>query len=105
MIDPKHFEKILLDWRAQLQQRLHDIENELDQPTDPDVEERATEREGDEVLEGVGQAGLNELRAIEAALERIEDGTYGQCISCGDDISMERLTAVPYAVKCRTCAT
>jgi RNA polymerase-binding transcription factor DksA len=104
MIEPKQFEKILLDRRTQLQQRLHNIEIELDQPGDPDVEERATEREGDEVLEGVGQAGLNELRAIDAALKRIEDGTYGQCISCGGNISVQRLTAVPYAVKCRTCA-
>jgi len=104
MTDVKYFEKILRDQRAQLQQRLQHIEHELDQPGDPDAEERATEREGDEVLEGVGQAGLNEIRGIDAALKRIEEGTYGECISCGDDISEERLKAVPYAVTCRKCA-
>lgn len=105
MVDVKHFETVLRERRAQLKQRLQDIEHELDQPTDPDAEERATERENDEVLEGVGQAGLKELRSIDAALQRIEDGVYGQCLTCGEEISEERLGAVPYALRCRACAT
>jgi RNA polymerase-binding protein DksA len=105
MVDVKHFETVLRERRAQLKQRLQDIEQELDQPTDPDAEERATERENDEVLEGVGQAGLKELRSIDAALQRIEDGVYGQCLTCGEGISEERLGAVPYALRCRNCAT
>ncbi len=40
------------------------------------------------------------LTEIEAALARIEDGTYGRCTACGRQISTERLEAVPYATLC-----
>jgi RNA polymerase-binding transcription factor DksA len=95
MLDLTYFEQMLRSHRKELLQRLEGIEHELDKPADPDAEERATEREGDEVLEGVGLAGLSEIRGIDAALKRIEDGTYGVCVSCGEDISEDRLKAVP----------
>lgn len=44
------------------------------------------------------------LLEVEAALERIEQGTYGQCVNCGRTISMERLKALPYARYCYCCA-
>jgi RNA polymerase-binding protein DksA len=40
------------------------------------------------------------LREIEAALERMENGTYGTCVECGREIDAERLEAVPYATLC-----
>jgi RNA polymerase-binding transcription factor len=40
------------------------------------------------------------LNEIEAALARIDDGTYGQCTRCGRPIDPERLEAVPYATLC-----
>ncbi|MBF9030513.1 TraR/DksA family transcriptional regulator [Rhodobacterales bacterium HKCCE3408] len=89
---------------TELRTRLKLLEHSLDQPMDRDVEERSVEREDDEMLEELGQAGLQEIEAIEAALARIEDGTYGICVSCGEQISPERLEAVPYAALCRTCA-
>jgi len=105
MVDLTYFEQKLRSHRKELERRLDVIEHELDKPADPDAEERATEREGDEVLEGVGQVGLNEILAIDSALKRIEDGTFGVCMSCGEGISEERLKAVPYAAKCRNCAS
>ena len=68
-----------------------------------DDEDRATEREDDEVMEQMGNAGLEELRAIEAALARIEDGIYGVCVSCGEPISAARLDVMPTAAKYRHC--
>jgi DnaK suppressor protein len=44
------------------------------------------------------------LGAIELALERIEDGTYGQCDECGVRIPKARLNAIPYAAVCVKCA-
>ena len=44
------------------------------------------------------------LEAIEAALERVEDGTYGICIDCGNKITKPRLQAIPYTPYCITCA-
>ena len=45
------------------------------------------------------------LASIEAALERVEDGTYGQCEECGARIPKARLTAIPYATMCVKCAS
>ncbi len=44
------------------------------------------------------------LLAIESALERIEDGTYGQCEECGVKIPKARLNAIPFAPLCVKCA-
>lgn len=104
MKDVAHYERLLRGRLRELQERLSGVETELDQPPDPDAEERASEREGDEVLEGLGNAGLAEIRMIEAALDRIADGTFGECVACGEPIAEERLQAVPHAARCRYCA-
>lgn len=44
-------------------------------------------------------------RAIAAALERIEQGTFGRCQRCGGWIGRERLDALPYAAYCIDCET
>lgn len=104
MVDLGKFEKRLIARLNELNSRLEAIEDDLDEPADPDAEERATEREGDEVLESLGNAGLMEIRMIQAALARIKDGTFGICVNCGEDISEERLELVPHAPRCRHCA-
>jgi RNA polymerase-binding protein DksA len=43
------------------------------------------------------------LKAIDAALERIEEGTYGTCVTCGRPIGEERLEARPWADQCIDC--
>ena len=43
------------------------------------------------------------LRAIDGALQRIEEGTFGTCETCGQPISEERLEAIPYATQCIDC--
>lgn len=90
---------------ADLQGRMGAIELELDSHNAQDWEELATEREGDEVLEGMGLSAQAEIRAIHAALGRIKSGEYGYCVKCGDKIAEERLDLLPYAPLCRTCAT
>lgn len=45
------------------------------------------------------------LDAIEAALERIEDGTFGECEECEGRIPKMRLNAIPYAPMCVKCAS
>ncbi|MFN4130563.1 MAG: TraR/DksA family transcriptional regulator [Paracoccaceae bacterium] len=94
----------LLNRRAALTDRMTSIEAELDSHQNRDWEELATERETDEVLEGLGQAALSELQMIDAALVRVEEGIYGQCAKCGGDISDERLDVLPFTPLCRDCA-
>jgi DnaK suppressor protein len=44
------------------------------------------------------------LDDVNAALDRLADGTFGQCEECGGSISEERLNAIPYAPLCVRCA-
>ena len=46
---------------------------------------------------------LQELRALDAALKCIDDGSYGQCTDCGGDIVFERLLAQLAALRCMSC--
>jgi RNA polymerase-binding protein DksA len=45
------------------------------------------------------------LEEISAALDRMEQGTYGRCENCGQEIGKERLRAVPYTRLCINCAS
>ncbi len=43
------------------------------------------------------------LNKINEALSRLEDGTYGHCFECGEEIAQPRLRALPFAVRCKDC--
>ena len=43
------------------------------------------------------------LAAVEAAIQRLDDGTYGRCLRCGEPIASERLAALPWAAHCIGC--
>jgi RNA polymerase-binding transcription factor DksA len=89
--------------KSELEARLRRIDDQLDAPPSSDVSEHAAEIEDEEVMQGVGQAGLAELKAIDAALVRLEKGTYGICVRCDGPISEARLNAVPHAALCEDC--
>jgi RNA polymerase-binding protein DksA len=48
---------------------------------------------------------IRELREVEAALARMDDGTYGDCSRCGEEIGFPRLQAYPTAIRCIRCQT
>lgn len=60
-----------------------------------------------DVISDTGNAELSrdleELRALEAARERFDRGSYGTCTDCGSDIEYERLLAQPAALRCLEC--
>ncbi|MDV7143510.1 TraR/DksA C4-type zinc finger protein [Tropicimonas sp. TH_r6] len=87
-----------------LEEKLFEIGAELDSHQSRDWEELAIERETDEVLEGEGRAGKVEMAAIRAALVRIDENTYGDCVQCGDDIAEARLDLLPFTPLCADCA-
>lgn len=98
-------QKQILETRLkELDESLHKIEDKLDEPHSKDFEDFATETEDTEVMESLGNAGLKEIEMINAALKRIEDGIYGECQKCGEDILPERLEVVPFTPLCRNCA-
>jgi DnaK suppressor protein len=87
----------------ELLQRVVRIEGDLRSAHDRDWPERANELQNDEVLEGLDEMTLREVRQIRGALKRIETGNYGVCTACGMAISPARLTAIPTAVTCVRC--
>ncbi len=89
---------------AALQSRLASIKRQVTQSHSGDSAEQAQERENDEVVDAIGNETAQSIRDIQAALLRIEDGTYGICGQCGEDISTGRLQAVPEATRCVNCA-
>ncbi len=104
MVDTAKYRNVLEGRLAELQARLVEIDEALDSHQSKDWEELATEREGDEVLEQMGSSGKLEITRIKAALTRMDEGEFGYCVSCGDEISSERLDVVPHTPFCRTCA-
>jgi RNA polymerase-binding protein DksA len=101
--DLAQYKTILEGRKRELFTRLNRIEKDLDTLKSGDSADRAIERENDEVLEEFGTTGLKELQAIEAALDRIDAGTFGVCAKCGEPISAARLAAVPHAALCEAC--
>ena len=89
---------------AELQSRLANIKKDVTQSHSGDSAEQAQERENDEVVDAIGNETTQSIRVIQAALSRIDDGSYGFCDSCGKDIGEARLAAVPEATRCVDCA-
>jgi RNA polymerase-binding protein DksA len=68
--------------------------------TDNHLGDTATAMFDRELDEGLEESAKDTLAEIDAALQRIEDGTYGFCEVCGKPISAERLAAIPWARLC-----
>lgn len=97
----------LLDKREELLSRVEGFEKDRrhgNEPVSPDFAEQATEREGDDVLDALSDAARRELRLIQRAVERIDNGSYTECAVCGSEIPLKRLEALPYSDRCVQCA-
>jgi RNA polymerase-binding transcription factor len=89
---------------AAMQARLTSIKKDVTQEHSGDSAEQAQERENDEVVDAIGNETRQSLHDIQVALDRIADGTYGECEACGEDIGEARLTVIPEATRCVKCA-
>ncbi|MDH3318964.1 MAG: TraR/DksA family transcriptional regulator [Betaproteobacteria bacterium] len=74
-------------------------------PADPagDLADKAFERTRAEVEHDLLELSLRELEAIAAARKRVANGTYGECIECGEPIAPARLEVNPTARRCAEC--
>ena len=68
-----------------------------------DVVDAALDAAQDEISSKLAEVESRELVQIEAAIERIREGTYGMCQVCGSKIPLARLNALPYALTCIEC--
>jgi DnaK suppressor protein len=106
-LDTKAVRERLLKRREELRQRASDASADLRHEADPlsaDFAEQVTQRENDDVLGAISHSAQAELQQVEAALRRLASGRYASCAVCGEDIEPERLAAVPYTDRCRSCA-
>jgi DnaK suppressor protein len=69
-----------------------------------EFEEVAQAEQGAADLARLGEAERLELLRIEGALQRIDEGRWGQCAECGGAIAARRLEALPWAIRCAACA-
>jgi len=69
-----------------------------------EFEEEAQAEQGAADLTRLNEAERMELRRIEAALQRIDEGRWGECAECGQAIEAKRLEALPWAIRCAGCA-
>jgi DnaK suppressor protein len=65
--------------------------------------EHLTIAEFKELSQHLDRMASETLAEIEAALARLDDGTYGECVDCGEQINSERLEALPAAARCVNC--
>ena len=115
-IDTAHFQELLLAERRRVEHAIaglrdahpgsiEDESEEVNGSLDTeDLAETASITLGREIDYTLGEHSQNVLGDIDAALARIEDGTYGTCTKCGKEISVGRLEAYPWASLCIDCA-
>mgnify|MGYP001455424125 CR=1 FL=1 len=74
--------------------------HEVAQQDADDPPQRLPERD---IAAALTQLEQRELDAVTAALGRLEQGSYGQCLDCGVDIPFDRLKVEPWAMRCVAC--
>ena len=104
-MDLKSVEESLEGQLTKLTTRVSKIESDLRKPGSNDWQDRATEKQNDEVLEQLSTVEHAEIEDIRAALVRIREGTYSTCLRCGVAITSKRLEALTYTNTCITCAS
>jgi RNA polymerase-binding transcription factor DksA len=111
-VDTTEYRKLLEDEQARLLHAVGFLEKEnpgsisdelgelADGGTDNHLGDTATALYDRELDEGLEEGARETLVEIEAALQRIDAGTYGICDGCGKPIGAERLAAIPWARLC-----
>ena len=90
----------------QVQGKMRDVRSEGANNPDQGVLDAAESSEADiqdEIEFALIQMKAETLNKIDEALRRLEEGTFGHCFECGEEISERRLRALPFAVRCKDC--
>jgi DnaK suppressor protein len=104
----EQLKQILEDEKRKIQRHLEDISDssvaDIETPSGDSVDLASLEINQNSLAK-VGKRELNHLKKIEVALTKIQDGTYGECEECGEQIAVARLMARPVAQLCIDCKT
>lgn len=95
--------KELLERKRELEQHLNDLsQDEVDNEA-KDLGDQVSAAVLDSLRQSLGNAEIEEYKRILNALQAIDEGTYGICIDCGEEISPKRLKIFPDATRCILC--
>ena len=100
------FKKKLEERQQQLRRNVSRTEQDgrsNDQDSAQDIADKAASSYNKEFLFHQSNSERQLLQMVEGALSRIRDGSFGQCISCGEEINPKRLEAVPWTRHCIEC--
>ena len=106
-MSPKEQEEIrarLMQEKRELTKRVDRIHAHAREPLEADSSEQAAQLGNVAVVSALETEAIEEIADIDAALQRLENGRYGICIGCGEDISPQRLEARPACTECVDCA-
>jgi RNA polymerase-binding protein DksA len=111
-VDTDRFRRILIEERTRVAnalENLHEqnsgsLEDETEEETyDNHLGDSATATLNREIDYTLEENSEHVLAAIDEALQKIDDGTFGTCARCGRPINEARLEAIPYATRCIDC--
>jgi RNA polymerase-binding protein DksA len=111
-IDTEHFRRRLLEDRERVQGALDYLHEENPSSMEDETQEIQSDNHPGDVATITHDREIgytleeNEervLAAIDGALKRIDEGTFGMCKGCGQPIALERLEALPYTTQCIDC--
>lgn len=105
--DLNHFKKLLSHQLAELLSQADDTVSGMTAPKEnfPDPTDRASLEADRNFMLRIRDRESKLIKKIKKALERIEDGTFGKCESCGEEITVKRLKARPVTTLCIDCKT
>ena len=84
-------------------ERTEDYGREADRDVSQDPADKASNSYTKELLFSQSTNERNTLKLIEEALDRLAEGTFGECINCGEEITPKRLDAIPWTPHCIRC--
>ena len=93
----------LLALRAEFRNRIDTIHAHARNPLEANSSEQAPQLGNLAVVSALEAEATTELAGVDAALARLDAGTYGRCKQCGEPISAGRLAARPASVLCIEC--
>ncbi len=100
-MDAEKYKEKLQERLKELIKREDDIEEQFESSADSPFDGDASATGQLDVQEDLDEMGASEARAIYAALDRIEAGTYGDCVTCGEMIDPQRLELLPHTPFCQ----
>ena len=97
--------EILIDEQIALTANIQNEEDKLRQQSEenPDLSDLADKRLHQEIVVSRVSLMNQRLTQVQAALKRLDEGKYGLCARCGNEINPERLKAIPYTTLCVSC--